>query len=270
VIAEISDIPAWAQMWTITGIVWLAFKLYMWRQTAPITTTGNRLAPALGFFLGWPGMDVAPFFRRCVRGAAIHLKGWSGATIRVASGLALIWFVAPALNHRSAFLAGWVGMIGTVLLAHFGVFHLLALSWRALGVPVTPIMIQPTRATSVADFWGLWNHGFRDITFHMIFRPMLRRLGVAGATMAAFGFSGVVHDLIISCTARGGYGLPTLYFVIQGLAILFEKSAVGRRMGPILRRMYTYVIVIAPLGLAFHRPFVINVFVPFLRAIGAL
>jgi alginate O-acetyltransferase complex protein AlgI len=256
-------------MWILTGVVWLAFKLYMWRQAAPASPAGQRFAPALGYFLGWPGMDALPFLRGCVR-AAVAMKGWLGASVRVLGGILLIWLIPPQLIDRSPLLAGWSSMIGTALLVHFGAFHLLALGWRSVGVQVTPIMIEPTRATGLADFWGRWNHGFRDIVFRMIFRPMVRRIGVPSATMATFIFSGVVHDLVISGPARGGYGLPTLYFAIHGAAVLLEKTRIARRAPPLLRRLYTYVLVIAPLGLLFHRPFVINVFVPFLGAIGAL
>jgi alginate O-acetyltransferase complex protein AlgI len=159
-------------------------------------------------------------------------------------------------------------MIGLVLLLHFGLFDLLGLAWRAAGVRVEPIMRQPMSAKSLSDFWSRWNRGFRDLAFRQIFRPLQRRIGSAWATLATFAFSGVLHDLVISVPARTGFGLPTLYFLIQAAGVLFEKSSPGRRIHPVARCAMMYVVLIAPLGLLFHPPFVRRVFVPFLIAIG--
>ena len=45
------------------------------------------------------------------------------------------WRVAVVDEH----VAGWIGLVGIVLGLHFGLFHLLALAWRHLGVPVAAI-----------------------------------------------------------------------------------------------------------------------------------
>ena len=97
-------------------------------------------------------------------------------------------------------------------------------------------MHAPILATSLGDFWGRrWNLAFRDLAHSYIFRPLIRRTGPAAATLAAFVASGVIHDAVISIPARGGYGLPTLYFSIQGVAVLIERrgghGSVGLRVG---------------------------------------
>jgi len=250
---------AWARMWCLAFAVWVACKLITWSFIR-----GTRS----GFiaYLAWPGMDPTPFVARVsnpCRTAQLAQPGtgWK-PVLRGTSGLALI-ALAGSIAHP--LLCGWLGMIGVVLFLHFGLFDLLAIFWRSRGVGVEPIMQQPLRATSLADFWSRWNRGFRDLAFRLIFRPVHRRFGAIIATLAVFVFSGVVHDLVISVPARGGYGLPTLYFLIQGIAILFEKSALGKRLSPLVRRLTMYIALVAPLPLLFHRPFVLRVIVPFIH-----
>ena len=61
--------------------------------------------------------------------------------------------------------------------------------------------------------------------------------------------------------------LPTLYFAIQGLAILLERRIPRRQR--IARRAFALAVVGLPAFIVFPPPFVLDVFVPFMRAIGA-
>src|SRR5436190_2234880 len=63
------------------------------------------------------------------------------------------------------------------------------------------------------------------------FRPLRTRIGVVGATLGAFAVSGLIHELVIAVPARGGYGLPTTYFLLQGVAVCAERTRAGRRLG---------------------------------------
>jgi Membrane bound O-acyl transferase family len=125
----------------------------------------------------------------------------------------------------------------------------------------------------VSEFWGKrWNIAFRDITYRFLFRPLAKSLGPRAGLAAGFLFSGLVHDLVISVPAGGGYGWPTLYFVVQGLGLLAERSKIGRQLGlgaGWRGRAFTMVVVFAPLFGLFHPPFVHAVILPFLDAIGA-
>ena len=49
--------------------------------------------------------------------------------------------------------------------------------------------------------------------------------------VVGFTFSGLVHDLVLSIPAGGGYGWPTLFFVLQAVAMLIEHSRFGRSHG---------------------------------------
>jgi alginate O-acetyltransferase complex protein AlgI len=156
---------------------------------------------------------------------------------------------------------------------HFGSFQLLSCFWRAMGIDARPLMIRPTTSTSLTEFWSnRWNTAFRDFTHQFIFRPLTHRFGLTAALIIGFFFSGVVHDVVISLPARGGYGGPTAFFVMQGIAILFEKSLFGRRLGlgsGWRGWLFTAAALLVPAPLLFHRPFVIEVVIPFMRALGA-
>ena len=87
-----------------------------------------------------------------------------------------------------------------------------------------------------------------------------------------FVLSGLVHDMVISLPAGGGYGWPTLFFVIQVAAIFIERSNAGRRFG--LGRglrgwLFTMLVLAVPVYGLFHPPFVKNIIVPFMQALGA-
>src|SRR5206468_39151 len=121
---------------------------------------------------------------------------------------------------------------GLVFMLHFGIFHLLSWFWRSRGYNAKPLMNWPILATSVADFWGRrWNTAFRDITHRYLFRPLQKSWGPRAAVLGGFGVSGLIHELVISVPAGGGYGLPTLYFLLQGCALLAERSRLGKAIG---------------------------------------
>ena len=89
------------------------------------------------------------------------------------------------------------------LISEFNVGH-DTVPWIAAG------FLAATTATMLATAWLTETLGER-VTF--------------AGTMAVFLFSGLIHDLVISVPAGGGWGLPTIYFLIQGLAHLAEHSA---------------------------------------------
>ena len=165
-------------------------------------------------------------------------------------------------------------MVGIILILHFGLFQLLSCYWRSVGIQARPIMNHPLASTSLSEFWGRrWNTAFRDLTHRFLFRPFAAWFGPRLGLFAGFVFSGAIHDLVISVPAKGGYGRPTAYFAIQGAALILERSDFGRRhrLGRGWRgRVFTFLVLVVPVFLLFHRPFVARVIVPFMRAIGAL
>lgn len=269
--------PAWAFMWAFAFAVFAGCKWLTWWQVwMRGTFRGTRPGwkRSLGYLLAWPGMDGPAFLGAGSRPAKAAAAEWALAVLKTLFGAALLWVVARTIPPERPLLAGWAGMLGLIFLLHFGSFHLLSLIWRSAGVDARPLMRAPALATSLGDFWGgRWNLGFHQLAHGLVFRPLRRRLGGRAAMLAAFLASGLVHELVISLPAGGGYGLPTAYFLLQGLGLWMERSAAARRIG--LGRgpagwAFTLLVTAGPLFWLFHPPFVTRVVLPFLRAVRAL
>lgn len=107
----------------------------------------------------------------------------------------------------------------------------------------------------------------------MIFRPLRGSIGASAAGLLVFVVSGLIHESVISLPARGGYGLPTTDFALQGIGVALERSAIGNRLGlgqGLCGWLFTATLTAGPVFLLFHRPFVLRVILPFLEAIHAL
>jgi hypothetical protein len=266
-----ADWPPWAFLWLLAIAIYAACKWLTWGRLPADD------APAwkqLGYLLAWPGMDVAGFLRHPIANEVRPtLSEWLFAAGKLCFGLLLVFGVARMVPAEVPYLVGWVGMVGLVFTLHFGLFHLLSCGWRTIGVNARPLMNWPIAATSVSDFWGRrWNTAFRDLTHRFLFRPLTPRLGARGALLAGFVASGLVHELVISLPAGGGYGGPTLFFLISGAALFVERSRFGRRLGlgrGAMGRLFAAAVLLAPVPLLFHWPFVERIVVPFLQAIGA-
>jgi hypothetical protein len=280
-------------MWLLAVAIYAALKLTSWlmrgRGTAPVWKHACYL-------LAWPGMDADGFLFGN-RAKRPMLGEWAFAAAKFTAGLVILLIVVPELlpammpgiaastampsapptapspaDALRAYLIGWLGMLGIVLVLHFGSFHVLSCAYRSAGIDAVPIMNWPLTSRGVSEFWGQrWNLAFRDLTHRLVFRPAVRRLGPVGALVLAFLVSGLVHDAVISLPAGGGYGLPTAFFLIQAAAILLERSRWGRAagLGHGLRGwLFCLLVLLAPCPLLFHPQFVLRVVVPFLHALG--
>jgi alginate O-acetyltransferase complex protein AlgI len=247
------------------------FKWLTWRGCATVGVPCWRQA---AYLLAWPGFD-APAFLGTINHSRVPrppAREWAGAAGNVACGVTLCWGVGRLIPPSEEMLFGWIGMLGLLLILHCGLFRMVSCGWRWLGIDARPLMNRPLLSASVRDFWGKrWNTAFRDLTHRFVFVPLTRTLGPRWAVAAGFAFSGILHELAISVPARGGYGGPSLYFLIQALAWFMERSRWGRALG--LGRglrgwLFAMVVVMAPACLLFHPPFIHNVVVPFMRRSG--
>jgi len=263
----------WVLMWALAFAIYAGCKWLTWWDAAAALPR-IPLARSVAYLCLWPGMDAGAFLDARRRMNAPAITEWLTALTKTIAGAVLLWAVARRVPAAEPLLAGWIGMLGLIFLLHFGAFHLLALFWQAMGIAARPLMRMPVAARSLGEFWSIrWNRGFNDLVRKHLFLPARRRLGLTAATLLTFLASGVVHELVISVPARGGYGLPTLYFLLQGLGIVAEHSRLGERAGlhrGIRGRLFALTIAAAPAHWLFHPAFVMRVMTPFLHFIKAL
>jgi alginate O-acetyltransferase complex protein AlgI len=260
---------AWIRMYCIAFGMLVALKWVTW-VIRPAGVKSNATASA-AYLLAWPGMDIRRFMARDM--APGDRQEWRRAVIEVLGGVAMIWLLAPLVRPASIWLYAAIGVAGLLSLVHFGLFRLASLALRRAGFGAAPTMNRPFAAVSLSELWGQrWNRPFRDVAHRFIFRPLAVRLGVRAGALAVFLFSGLVHDLVISLPAGAGYGLPTIYFMIQYAGIEIERSPLADRLRlhePRRGWVYTFAVAVLPIPLLFHSPFLNAVIVPFMEAIGA-
>jgi hypothetical protein len=267
-----SLLPPWEFMWVLAFSIYLGLKwVSWWRVRTHIQPAAWR---SVAYLVAWPGMDARSFLDARQRVQAPAGRNWVQALLHTTLGGFLLWSVARAVPARLPLLRGWVGMLGLILVPHFGTLQIVSLGWQSLGVDAQPIMSSPLRSQSLSEFWGRrWNLGFRQLAHELVFRPVERTLGVGLAGFLVFVASGLIHDLVISVPARAGYGLPTGYFVLQGIGVAIERSSAGKRLGlgrQVRGWIYMAIFTAGPAFWLFHPPFVQTVMLPFMRAIRAL
>lgn len=275
----------WPQMWATAFGVYFACKC--WVVLAAMREGVRFKWSGIGaFVVAWAGMEPRPFSIREFRAGGdagaqrISLREGLG---KMSLGVVLLMASPMIAAWTGAYAAMWLCVSAYCLLLHFGLLHVIGYGWQRVGRPVEAIMQRPARSTSLADFWSRrWNRAFRDLSNALVIRPTRRYLGPAGAVGLVFLVSGIVHELVMSWPARGGWGLPTLYFLVQCAGLYIERSRPGRRWGLMgmgrspgvssawRSRTWTAVVVIAPLPLLVNRAFAENVVIPFFRTLGVL
>ena len=312
-VASTTNAPGWARMWLIAIALFASFKWWTWRKvvardlrargetavasTADAAFTNEPVARrstatsarSFAYLFLWPGMNARAFLAKdgaqsrvaratCCPGARSAQEAtpkalaWLWALTKTLLGATFLWCIARLAGH--GLLAGWIGMIGFIFMLHFGLFALLSLFWQSRGIDAAPLMKCPIAANSLHDFWGRrWNAGFRDIVFTLFFFPLARRFGTRAAALATFVLSGLIHELVITVPAGGGYGLPTLYFALQGLGLMIERTR-HRAACSLTRgwpgRVFAIAVVTMPIAALFPPVFVTRVMIPFFQLIHAL
>src|SRR5580698_6654488 len=147
-----NQLQPWVFMWALSFAIFFSLKwLTWWRARNRVSHPAWR---SVAYLLAWPGMDADAFLDAKQRVPSPHITAWLWAALETALGAALLWIVARSLPAGEPLLRGWTGMLGLILLLHFGSFQLIALAWQTFGVNAKPIMSAPLRSTSLAEFWG--------------------------------------------------------------------------------------------------------------------
>lgn len=232
-LASVLLLSAQSRAYTLSPVQWLLF----W-------TAWPGVRPDL--FAGTHGHEHGPEARQFLEG---YLFVVAGGTLVVVSVLAV-----PVVGGEAS---TWLLIAGLLATVHLGVGRLLPFGLRWLGYSVPDLFRAPLASRSVGDFWSVrWNRPFVNMNRLLLTRPLGTRFGMAVAALVAFLVSGVLHELAISYPAGAGWGLPLLYFVVQGGAYTVEQSLpVDVEARPVLGRLWTYAIVFVPLPLLFHGPF---------------
>ncbi len=257
-------------MWGLAILIYCFCKWLTWRYTPHHPVPARR---QIGYLLGWPGMDARAFFDQRQHPARPTIGEWTFAWAKLAIGIVILYGVVPHLPPMDPYWLGWFGMTGIILCLHFGSFHLISCAFRRSGIQARPLMNWPLLSVRLSEYWGRgWNTAFSDLTQRFLFRPLTRRIGGPGALLVGFFVSGLVHDAVISIPAGGGYGGPTLFFLIQAMGLFIERSSLGHRIGlgtGVRGWLFTMSFLLLPARLLFHRPFVTGIIVPFMHSIGA-
>jgi predicted DCC family thiol-disulfide oxidoreductase YuxK len=262
--------PSWVLMWALAFGLGFGLEWLTWRDAIAYGACPSARR-ALAWFVLWPGLDGHTFFADApVKRPQLHEWVWTAAVTCLGTFLIRV-AVSPMLSGQAT-TAAWVGMTGIVLFTHFGVIRLISVLCRHFGMNAEPIMNAPFRATSLAEFWGArWNTAFSIPARRLVLLPLGRWMGLPEAGFLVFVMSGLIHEVVISLPARGGFGLPTLYFVLQGAGVAIERSRVGRSWGlgkGIKGRLLAILFTVGPLYWLFHPEFEHNVIVPFLNVLN--
>ncbi|MBO9702144.1 MAG: hypothetical protein J7604_18185 [Sporocytophaga sp.] len=127
--------------------------------------------------------------------------------------------------------------------------------WRLKGADTRTLFKEPMRSLSLAEFWGKrWNLAFSEMTAIALYRPLKPRIGEKAATVTAFVFSGLLHEVAISVPVKAGYGFPLLYFFIQGILIIIERKLEynGMLKNKLIARCWVFAGLILPFPVLFH------------------
>lgn len=255
----------WIYMWLLAGLLFANFK---WLSLIHHPKVENGVSYAPTYLLAWIGMDPTPFQEKSQncrnKNNPLLLRGM----LNLLLGITLI-HTTGLIPNQHRLLQGWVACVGIIFVLHFGLFKINAWLLRSRGFDVQPIMELPIATRKISEFWGgRWNKAFNQLVHPFVYTPLKRKFGPTYSLVLTFLFSGLIHELVISLPAKSGWGLPTLYFLIQAVGMIFERTKPYRQLSRPLKQAFTYLIIAGPAFILFHPPFMKTVILPFIQSIG--
>lgn len=146
------------------------------------------------------------------------------------SSIAFSYLIAPGVY----FLTLWMGTS-------------LQLFFSLTNVFFVDIHDRPYLSFSLTDFWSKrWNRWIRDWLNGLTLHFKSRHLGIG--ILVSFFISGIFHEVMFNLpyfiyTGESYFGYMTLFFMLQGLGILFERKFL-RQAPPIYRRIFMWLMII--------------------------
>lgn len=264
------DDPAAYRMLAIINVLFVAMKMVV----AITYFEGKKpfsFLHWLSFSIAWIGMHPSLFERPKSnrKKEAWQLIRFGGSRIILGGTFLIIAYQIAQYDGFPSFIfqqiiSSLFALIGSSLILHFGVLNLNAGVWNLLGVPAYAVFRAPLTSLSLKEFWGKrWNIAFSEMAAIAVYKPLRPHLGTDKAKLVAFFFSGVLHELALSVPVGRGYGLPTLFFIIQALLIQAEAKLNFRTK--LAAHFWVLMWLILPMGLLFHPYFLAEVIWPFLN-----
>jgi hypothetical protein len=216
------------------------------------------LAEWCAFGVFWFGMQPREFVSRARGRVGDNAKLLLHGLGFVVAGAATFLVAQRILAEGHERTAGIVLVAAFSMVMHFGVIPCLAVAFQSRGFNVAPQFRAPWRSQNLHEFWARrWNIGFSVMTVIAIYRPFGTALGRNGALLLGFLASGLFHEVACSVPVGAGYGLPTLYFALHGIAMLVERGLERRgfKIRGIVGRVWVFAWVLLPVTLVFHMPF---------------
>lgn len=229
----------------LAGMKWIVYREWCVQKNRSLSWCRWWIFSAL-----WFGMDPGSF-----AGKRRRFEWRSHAIIGASCILAgtVLWYCGYYFQISNVVLL----FIPMSMVVHFGVLRLLTAFWRMQGFPVRILFRNPLRMCGFRDFWGKrWNLAYSEMMARTVKRPLTPILGEKGSVFVVFLISGLLHELAITVPVQGGYGLPTLIFVVHGILAVFEKK------NSILSAVVCAVLLIVGLPYLFNEKFQTEVILP--------
>jgi hypothetical protein len=260
------------RMLAIIATTFIAMKVIAVTQTYKDKRLTLTFTQWFVFATGWAGMRAQPFETLGDKALPGGLPMIKFGISRFIAGLTLI-LVAHLVTSLHIglqfryFILSMLSLVGLSMVLHFGLLSISAGIWRFMGANTYYLFRQPAKALSLTEFWSKrWNLAFSEMTAIAIFRPLKGQLGSGIALTLAFMFSGLLHELALSVPVSSGYGLPMIYFVIQGSVVLVEKGLIIKKItllqNKLIARLWVLFWLVVPIPLLFNEQFIKQVVFP--------